>query len=258
MGAHHRMLIALAALLSVDAVVGAAANATAVTTHSHVTAHSQFRRLAGRFKEALANANAAVAASSAAEAKTGSTTRRITRGLGVFAGNDFPCERDRDAFVGAPWSRGACLLKCGPGSSERVPRCGHAISVCERLPQCATIDINVEGSVATLKSESSLSSRTSHVKDVTVVHARSGVSIGADGPCASADARKKAVRLRGLEGLRSDTCVFDCPALNCTAGVAACFDAPTCIGVSLSFQIEGHSAVARLRYGQARPRAAGL
>jgi hypothetical protein len=97
-----------------------------------------------------------------------SLTRRVTRGLGLFAGDDFPCDSDRDAFVGAPWARGACLMKCSPGSSPNAPRCPNAIAVCERRPECATVDINVEGSVATLKRETERSQRTSGVKDVDV------------------------------------------------------------------------------------------
>ena len=211
------------------------------------------RRL-GQYKTTMGHAKAAVAASSIAEAKVSSETRRITRGLGAFAGVDFPCDRDRDAFVGAPWSRGACLLKCGPGSTGTRPRCGHAISVCERLSQCSTIDINVEGSVATLKTESPLSARTSRVKDVSVTHKLGDRAVGKDGPCSSSDGRAKAVRLSGpAHHLATESCIFDCPQLNCTAGVSECFESPTCIGVDLSFQVEGHSAIARLRYGAAPP-----
>ena len=32
------------------------------------------------------------------------------------------------------------------------------------------------------------------------------------------------------------------------SGVELCFGTPACVGVDLSFQVEGHAAVARLRY----------
>jgi len=54
--------------------------------------------------------------------RTTSATRTVTRGLGVFAGADFPCD-ERDAHVGAPWARGACLLKCAAASTPSSPRC---------------------------------------------------------------------------------------------------------------------------------------
>ena len=54
-------------------------------------------------------------------------------------------------------------------------------------------------------------------------------------------------------------CIFDCPALNCTRGIEVCYLSPTCVGADLSFSVEGHAAVARLRYAHdaaAAPRAA--
>jgi hypothetical protein len=257
------------------------------------------RRL-GRWRAALSSAKAADEASTAAEvasATTGSsTTRRITRGLGVFAGADFPCDKDRDAFVGAPWSRtrapharptlaraapaapgsrrtscalrcvwpcalcvchgfyvwcalaagGACLLKCGAGSSGPTSRCANAIAVCEREPHCATIDINVEGSIATLKRETALSARTSRVKDVALTQARGDRAVGRDGPCPP-EVAAQALRLRQLAG-RAPTCVLDCPKLNSTRAVEVCFSVPNCVGVDITFMIEGHGAVARLRF----------
>lgn len=130
----------------------------------------------------------------------GRTSRRVTRGLGVFAGDDFSCEQ-RDAFVGAPWARGACLIKCAPGSNAGAPHCPRAIAVCEAQPECTTVDINVEGSVATLKRETELSRRTSRVKDVVVRHMRrsaahprgSGMQ-SVDGPCA----QHEVLRLPGV------------------------------------------------------------
>ena len=89
---------------------------------------------------------------------------RVTRGLGVFGGADFPCP-ERDAHMGAPWARGTCLITCQQhASSATAPRCNRAMSVCRRHPICRTVDINVEGSVATLK----VSHGTLHDRYMTV------------------------------------------------------------------------------------------
>jgi hypothetical protein len=208
----------------------------------------EHRRLgSGRWKEAKTNAKAATAASKAPAFEPTSPTRRITRGLGVFSGADFPCDKDRDAFVGAPWARNACLLKCSPDSTSTRPRCANAIAVCERLSQCATIDINVEGSVATLKSETPLSARTSHVKQISVTKSRGDRAIGQDGACTVA--AKESISLLRMRALgNKPACIFDCPALNCTRGIEVCYLSPTCVGADLSFNVEGRAAVARLRY----------
>lgn len=161
----------------------------------------RLRRL-GRFHEAAHAAEAAVAASS---------SRRITRGLGVFAGADFACDRERNAFVGAPWSRGACLILCEKGSTATAPRCAYALKVCEAHPECATVDINVEASVATLKRETPLSSRTSRVKNVAVTHAQDERAVGRDGPCVESASKAGEVALRALRGRQA--CVYDCPQL---------------------------------------------
>ena len=88
---------------------------------------------------------------------------RVLQGpYGPFAGDDFPCA-ERDAHVGAPWARGTCMVQCRAGHGA-MPRCGRAVRLCERLAECATVAINVEGTVATLKRESDLSRQTSHKK----------------------------------------------------------------------------------------------
>lgn len=199
---------------------------------------SSARRLGtGRWKEAKSLVKVVKAESRAGEAPT-STTRRITRGLGIFAGTDFPCDADRDAFVGAPWAKNACLLKCSANSRPNAPRCENAIAVCERLSHCATVDINVEASVATLKQESPLSARTSRVKSLSVTKSHGDRAAGVDAACSpmlgavaepcnpnakGAGGRKRCnaggpphghVKLRALGG--RPTCLFDCPALNCT------------------------------------------
>lgn len=76
---------------------------------------------------------------------------RITRGpMGAFAGDNFPCAEQQDAHRGASWARGACLIKC------RHAGCGRAVALCRRLPHCSSINVNVEGTVATLKKATAL------------------------------------------------------------------------------------------------------
>ena len=75
---------------------------------------------------------------------------RVTHGpLGPFAGANFPCS-EQDAHRGAPWARGACLITC------KRPSCHRAIALCRRKPECTGVNINVEGTVATLKRETAL------------------------------------------------------------------------------------------------------
>ncbi|KAL1503467.1 hypothetical protein AB1Y20_011951 [Prymnesium parvum] len=165
---------------------------------------------------------------------------RVTRGLGVFAGADFPCD-ERDAHLGAPWAQGACLLLCQPhAASSTAPRCGRAVAVCRRHPTCRTVDINVEGSVATLKSETELSRRTSWVKQVSLSRNLGDSAPGVDAACEQAD-----VRLPRLHGA---ACTINCPALNCTRAVELCYLTTACQAVDISFGIAGRAAVARLRY----------
>ena len=179
------------------------------------------------------------------------SSRRITRGLGVFAGADFPCDSDRDAFIGAPWARGACLLKCDGRSSGGAPLCEHAIIVCARLSMCTTVDINVEGTVATLKQETDLSRRTSWVKEVKVRRhkANGNVVVGqrgpVDGPCPEHE-----VELPELT--HQPSCVLDCPLLNCTRGIERCYQKNSCVAVDISFGVHGHAAIARLRFNRSQ------
>ena len=81
---------------------------------------------------------------------------RVTRGpLGPFAGANFPCD-EQDAHRGAPWARGACLIRC------RQPTCKRAIALCRRKPECSGVNINVEGTVATLKRATPLCAAARH------------------------------------------------------------------------------------------------
>ena len=104
------------------------------------------------------------------------------------------------------------MLKCEPGSSSYAPRCANAIKVCELLATCATIDINVEGSVATLKQETPLSARTSRVKHVAVTHKLGDRAAGKDGACAQGSTGQP-LKLRSLAGRVGQTCIYDCPKL---------------------------------------------
>lgn len=160
------------------------------------------------------------------------TSKRLSRGLNKFAGDDFACA-ERDAHRDAPWARGACLIKCAR------PRCARAIALCDRLAQCAGVDVNVEGTVATLKRESELSQRTSRRRpDLEVSRVHQISARASDGPCTEAD-----VQLAACPGC----CVLGCPRLDCTRAIGLCYERPTCAGVDIGFGVEGRPAVARLR-----------
>ena len=167
------------------------------------------------------------------------TTKRLTRGLSKFAGDDFACE-ERDMYRDAPWARNACLLKC------KGLRCARAVALCERLPHCAGVDVNVEGTVATLKRESELSRRSSRLRpEVTVTRVQQLRPSLADLPCGLDDDGKTmaSVAVASCPGC----CVLDCPQLDCTRAIGLCFRRPTCPGVEIGFGIAGRAAVARLR-----------
>ena len=173
-------------------------------------------------------------------AAVGPTTKLLTRGLSKFAGDDFACE-ERDMYRDAPWARNACLLKC------KGPRCARAVALCERLPHCAGVDVNVEGTVATLKRESELSRRSSRLRPevaVTRVH-QLRPSAGGDVPC-GLDENGVAVASVAVASCPG-CCVLDCPRLDCTRAIGLCFRRPTCPGVEIGFGIAGRAAVARLR-----------
>lgn len=172
-------------------------------------------------------------------AAVGPTTKRLTRGLSKFAGDDFACE-ERDMYRDAPWARNACLLKCAR------PRCARAVALCERLPHCAGVDINVEGTVATLKRESDLSRRSSRLRpEVAVMRVLQLHPSAADVPC-GLDENGVAVASVAVASCPG-CCVLDCPRLDCTRAIGLCFHRPTCPGVEIGFGLAGRAAVARLR-----------
>ena len=165
---------------------------------------------------------------------------RITRGLGRFAGADFPCQ-ERDAHIGATWSQGACLITCMPVNPV-APRCENARAVCRRhaAEGCRTVDINVEGSVATLKQETELSRRTSWVKDIKVTRGHGEQAIGVDRPCQEANSHLPRLP-------KGSACILRCPLLDCSRAIELCYETQRCIAVDLVFG-SGSPAVARLRY----------
>ena len=91
--------------------------------------------------------------------------------------------------------------------------------------------------MATLKSETPLSARTSRIRDIKVTKSRGERAIGRDGACTTAE--KEAISLLRMRALgNKPACVFDCPNLNCTRGIEVCYQSPTCVGADLSFNVE--------------------
>ena len=60
-----------------------------------------------------------------------------------MAGADF---QEKDGFKKASWAKGACIIKCVPKRNR-----SRAKAVCELHEKCVGLDVNVEGTVATLK-----------------------------------------------------------------------------------------------------------
>lgn len=161
---------------------------------------------------------------------------RILNGpLGPFAGDDFPCE-EKNVFRDAKWAQGACMLGC-----SKRGECHRAIQLCRRLPHCASVNINVEGTVATLKRESELSAKTSKGKSIVFSQNKEGAALGRDKACSESD-----VALHVKENYA--TCILACPKLNCTAATALCYKREDCIAIDIAFGFQGHGAVARLRF----------
>ena len=205
------------------------------------------RRLLARFARRSWQGSEAVEGTGAAAGATGIVRElRITRGLGRFAGDDFPCA-ERDAHIGASWSKGACLMLCRTvPNAGNAPSCEHAKQVCRdhAADGCRTVDINVEGTVATLKRETELSQRTSWVKDIKVTRnqgRRGSNSDTVDRPCQEANAK-----LPWLA--KGAACTLRCPRLDCSRGIELCYAHEGCVGVDLTFNVVGHPAIARLRY----------
>jgi len=115
-----------------------------------------------RFSSLLLVASAAASTPDGAADAVGSEKEvRVLHGpLGPFAGDDFPCA-EKDVFRDAPWAHGACMLSCR--GRDRTRLCSGAIQLCRRLAVCASVNVNVEGTVATLKRETELSAKTSKV-----------------------------------------------------------------------------------------------
>ena len=167
-------------------------------------------------------------------------TKRLTRGpLGKFAGDDFPCD-EKDIFQDAEWARGACMIRC------RGQKCAKAVALCEKLTHCAAVNVNVEGTIATLKRESALSAATTKRKTLEFTRNLRGRAPGRDEACAPELAAKFGATPYVHVEAAGPACEIACPKLNCTGATAMCFDLERCTGVDIWF---GRSlTVARLRY----------
>mmetsp|Transcript_5820 Transcript_5820/g.18603 ORF Transcript_5820/g.18603 Transcript_5820/m.18603 type:complete len:180 (+) Transcript_5820:134-673(+) len=158
---------------------------------------------------------------------------RVLQGpFGPFAGDDFDCE-EKDIYRDEPWAAGACMIGC------RRDGCRKAKVLCRRLPVCAIVNINVEGTVATLKRESALSARTSRGKRISFSQNLAQRAPGSDRACIERDVWTKR---------SSEACMLDCPNLNCTRATALCFSTSGCTSIDISFGVSGRGAVARLRF----------
>eukprot|EP00965_Chrysotila_dentata_P198292 6178695-Pleurochrysis_carterae.AAC.3 len=172
--------------------------------------------------------------------KNATSRVRVLRGaFGAFAGDDFPCD-ERDAHLGASWAKGTCMLRCGSAG-----RCMRAVRLCEKLAHCATVAINVEGTVATLKRESELSRRTSRRKEITFSQNQGMHAIGIDRQCSECDLQQYCAG-----GAHNPVCLLSCPKLNCYRGVELCYKLDDCVAVDVSFGFAGQGAVARLRFAK--------
>jgi len=169
---------------------------------------------------------------------------RVSQGpLGKFGGADHPCD-EKDAHRDAPWARGACLISCKPAGRSERPACAKAIRLCRRLPWCAAVNINVEGTVATLKAETELSRRTSKLKTISFSQNLGDAAAGHDSACP-----ERNVQLPGSNP--SEACMLECPKLNCTGATALCYSMQSCTAIDISFGLSttrGHMCVARLRF----------
>ena len=174
-----------------------------------------------------------------ADARPEKSVRVLVGPHGKFAGDDFECV-EKDVFRDAPWARGACMIGCHARRPRRS-RCAKALRTCEMLSQCAAVEINVEGTVATLKRASALSRRTSLQKQIEFTQNRHERAPGTDRHCDAAD---ESLRARVGAG----TCLLDCPKLNCTQATALCYEMAECIAVDVGFGFAGRAAVARLRF----------
>ena len=198
----------------------------------------------------LATAAAGIAAPVTVESERNSSSVRILRGpFGKFSGADFPCEAHKNIYRNEIWARGACMIRC----AQRA--CRKATKLCATLPECTTVNINVEGTVATLKRETDVSRTTSGLKQLTFSqvshfgkHTLPGpssaqpVNAVRDRACAESN-----VRLQSMDYLGA-YCLLDCPKLDCTRATYLCYQSEGCTHIQIGIGIRGHMGVARLLF----------
>ena len=134
----------------------------------------------------------------------------------------------------AKFAEGACLLACRPAHN-----CSRALAVCRRhgAARCAGVDVNVEGTVATLKADSEAARRTSRAKAVLV---RRRDELAAAAPFALED--------YACEGSGdAEKCVLDCPRRNCTGAIGRCYEHAACVAVELKGGSEAFATLKRRR-----------
>jgi hypothetical protein len=166
---------------------------------------------------------------------------RVLHGpLGPYAGDDFPCE-EKNVFKDSPWARGACMLSCRPRDNDGAHACTRAVELCRSLPHCATVNVNVEGTIATLKRETALSAKTSKGKQIVFSQDKLNAAIGRDKACTLRDV------WTGKDG-PDGACMLNCFRLNCTAATALCYAREDCVAIDIGFGFAGRGAVARLRF----------
>lgn len=174
------------------------------------------------------------------DARAAKDVRVLHGPLGPFAGDDFPCE-EKNVFRDAPWARGACMLSCRKRNDDDGHGCARAVQLCRRLPHCASVNINVEGTVATLKRETELSAKTSKGKHISFSQNKLNSAIGRDRACSQRDV------WTGTDST-DEACMLNCVRLNCTAATALCYAREDCVAIDIGFGFAGRGAVARLRF----------
>jgi hypothetical protein len=103
------------------------------------------------------------------------------------------------------------------------------------------VNVNVEGTVATLKRETDLSARTSKGKSIAFSQNKLDSAVGRDRACSQRDVWTSG---DGPDG----ACLLNCFRLNCTAATALCYAREVCVAIDIGFGFAGRGAVARLRF----------
>ena len=133
------------------------------------------------------------------------------------------------------------MMSCRPRGEGGAPLYFRALKLCRKLSEGSSVNINVEGTVATLKRETPLSAKTSKGKHIAFSQNKLYAAPGRDGPCSQRDVWSKG-------GSTHEACMLDGPKLNCTAASALCYQRDDCIAVDIGFGFASRGAVARLRF----------